>query len=639
MVFGNNPFKEPSVRVRERTPALAHSELRGALRRRAPANPGGRGHPLHRMDGVPAPTAPAAPTEKPPQPVPRWRRLLVRIALGAGTLLALLLLAGLGFCLWVEHACTFPPPPLPAGNPALAEAVKPDGPGLRRCGACWVHEDEGIREIYLEGDAVARGFGMASLCRETLDAQEDQLFHDLDRLLPGRLRRFVLLRLVMFAYRDLRSYLEDAEMLEAAAMVPALERGGPRPQADVLPVYQRVLFYQTLYDTGQAMAEAGLVDTAIECTSFAASGAATKSGRLVLGRNCDFEAGSIFDDRKLVYFVVPAEGARYACVSWAGMIGVVSGVNEHGLVLMLHAARTESTRTPSAGRPVPFILRDALLHDRTIEEVADRFRRSPRHAAAMVLVAEGATGRSAVIETDPTRTAVLEARDGVIACANTLRDPGWKDDAVVAATGRAGSSPLRLARMEELVGQSRGRLDAAEAARILRDRRGLGGADIGLGNRTALSALIAAHAIVYDAAAGVLHVSRAPRGLGEFVAYDTARFFRGGRPRVPEDLRVPGPAAIPAAGDLGAPGRAAKAAALLGESRAALARGDAGAALSRASEAAAADEDSPESLLAEAEAYLAAGRAGESRAAAARALQRQPVPGPERSRLLTLAKP
>jgi hypothetical protein len=585
---------------------------------------------------VPAPTAP---TEKPPGPVPPGRRLLVRLALWAAALLAVLLVAALGFFLWLEHACTFPPPPLPAGDPALAETVKEEGPGLRRCGSCWTHEDEGIREIYLEGDPVARGFGMASLCRETLDAQEDQLFHELDRLLPGRLRRFVLLRVAMFAFRDLGDYMEDAEKLEAAAMVPALERSGPRPHVDFLPIYQRVLFYQTLYDTGQSMAEAGLVDTEIGCTSFAASGPATRSGRLLLGRNCDFEAGSIFDDRKLVYFVAPSEGARYVCVSWAGMIGVVSGVNEHGLCLMLHAARTESTRTPSVGRPVPFILRDALLHDRTIEEVADRFRRSPRHAAALVLVAEGTTGRSAVIETDPTRTAVLEAKDGVIACANTLRDPGWKGDAVVAATGRAGSSPLRLARMEELVGQSRGRLDAAEGARILRDRRGLGGTEIGLGNRTALSALIAAHALVFDAAAGVLHVSRAPRGLGEFVAYDTARFFRGGRPRVPEDLRVPGPAAIPAAGDPGDPERAAKAALLLRESRAALARGDAEAALSRAREAAAASEDTPESLLAEAEALLAAGRAAESRAAAARALLRQPVPGPERSRLLILAKP
>ncbi len=582
---------------------------------------------------------PTPPTATPSPGIPRRRSLRRRILRWSGAALGAILVAALGFILWVDRYCLYTPPPLPGDGPALRLSVVADGRDLSRCGDSWMHRDRGIGEIYLEGDPVARGHATASLCREAMDAQEDQLLHELDRLLPGRARRFLLQRGMMFAFRNLPDFMSDAEKLEAAAMVPALERSGPRPRADVLPIYQRVVFYQALYDIGQSMAEAGLVDTEIGCTSFAASGAATASGRLVLGRNCDFEAGAIFDDRKLVFFVAPSEGARYVCVSWAGMIGAISGVNEHGLVVMLHAARTESTRFPAPGRPVPLILRDALLHDRTIEEVAARFRGSPRHAAAIVVVAEGATGRSAVIETDPTRTVVLPAEAGVAVAANTLRDPGWRNDAVVQAALRAGSSPLRQARMEERVAEARGRLDAAEAGSILRDRRGLGGADIGLGNRTSISALIAAHAVVYDAAAGTLHVSRAPRGLGEFVAYDVARFFRGERPRGPEDLRIPGPAGIQEAEDPEAPERTARAKRLLGESAALLAGGDAGAALERAVEAATAASETPESLLAVAEAQRAAGRTEEARATAARALLRQPVPGPERSRLLTLADP
>src|SRR6185503_11130194 len=74
--------------------------------------------------------------------------------------------------------------------------------------------------------------------------------------------------------------------------------------------------------------------------------------------------------------------------------------------------------------------------------------------------------------------------------------------------------------------------------------RGLHGADIGIGNRTAISAMLVAHAVVWDGAARRLYVSRAPRGLADFVAYDVGPFLDGAVPE-PTSVRVPGPPAIP----------------------------------------------------------------------------------------------
>lgn len=575
----------------------------------------------------------AAPATSPPTATrSSWRR----VARWAAWTLGALVIAWFAFAAWVERAGTYRPPALPADHPALRLAVTTDADGVARCGAAWMRHDTGIGEIYLEGDGITRAHALAALARDDMDAQEAQLFLELDRLLPGALRRYFVRKGVLFVFRDLQDHIDDTYELECAAMVPELEKSSPHPLAGAFPTFHRVLFYQTLYDTGQAMAEAGIVDAEIGCTSFAATGDATASGRLLVARNCDFEAGEVFDARKLVYFVAPTEGSRYVCVSWAGMLGVVSGVNEHGLVVMLHAARTERTRRPRSGTPVPFLLRDALLHDRTIEEVAERFRRTPVHAAAIVLVAEGATGRSAVIETDPDRTVIVPAADDVVSAANTLRAPQWQDDAVVRAGRRAGSSPLRLRRMEELVGAARGRLDATAAGRILRDRAGVGGAEIGLGNRTAIGAFVAAHSVVYDAATGFLHVSRAPRGVGEFVTYDTNAFFRGSRPAGPADVRAPGPSAI-AEGDVAAASRVAEGRRSLRRSADALADGDTALALEVALRAAELLDATPEAQLAVAEALTSAGRRDEARAAAVMGLARQPVPGPERVRLATLA--
>ncbi len=562
----------------------------------------------------------------------RWAR---RLALAAGAVLVVALASALLLSWWLEGRL-FTPPPLPVDHPALACPVIQDPVGIRRLGDAWVHEDEGIGEIFLPGDAVARGYAMASLCRETLDAQEDNLFRELDRLLPGSLRRALMRKAVLFLYRDLPAYVDPEVMLEAAAMVPALERSGPRPHADVFPIFHRVLFYQTLYDTGQSMAEAGLVDTQLGCTSVAVSGARSASGGLLLARNCDFEAGTIFDDRKLVFFVAPDGGARYVAVSWAGMLGVVSGVNAHGLVVMLHATRTDATKWPRVGRPVPLILRDALREDRTIDQVVERFRRSPYHGAALVVVGEGGTGRSGVIETDPLRTEFLEAEGGSVACANHIRSPAWAGDAVAATMARDGSSAQRLARAEELLAAAPP-LDVAAAAALLRDRRGPGGAEVGLGNRSTIAALNHAHAIVYDAAASVLHVSRAPRGLGAFVAYDLRAFFAGGDPRGPSDVRRAGPPTVGAAPDPGSAAAVEEARLALREADAARGRGEPAAALAAADRAALLLHDSAEALLCRAEALLALGRPDEARAAAVRGLQRGPVPGVEERRLRVIA--
>ncbi|MCE9634210.1 MAG: C45 family peptidase [Planctomycetes bacterium] len=569
---------------------------------------------------------------------PPVKRRIPRVARIAAWTSGALVVAWFAFAAWVESAGIYVPPALDPADPGLRCAVEDAPGGVRRCGNAWVHREPGIGEIHLEGSPATRGHAMAALCRDDLAAQEDTLFRELDRLLPGALRRYFVRKGVLFAFRDLQRHVELPYQIETAALAQELDRlprGGP---AAAFPEFHRALFYQTLYDTGQAMAEAGIVEAEIGCTSFAASGAATASGSLVVARNCDFEAGAVFDERKLVQFVAPDGGARYVAVSWAGMLGVVSGVNEHGLVVMLHAARTERTRWPRPGTPVPFLLRDALMHDRTIEDVAARFRRTPDHAAAIVLVAESETGRSAAVETDPDRTVVVPQTGDTLVVANSLRATEWRDDAVVRATQRAGSGPVRQRRMEELVSAAAGRIDAPRAAAMLRDRAGLGGADVGTGNRSSIAALNAAHAVVYDAAAGVLHVSKAPRGTGEFVAYDIASFLRGVRPNGPANVRVPGPSIAPSI-DNGAAARVDEARLLLRSAEAARADGDADGALTMARRADELTASIPEALLAVAEALVALGRRDEARAAAARGLARQPVPGPERDRLTALAAP
>ena len=60
---------------------------------------------------------------------------------------------------------------------------------------------------------------------------------------------------------------------------------------------------------------------------------------------------------------------------------------------------------------------------------------------------------------------------------------------------------------------------------MLRDRKGVGGSPLPLGNRRAIDALIATHGVVMDATARVLWVSEGPHLVGRFVRFDLARLL------------------------------------------------------------------------------------------------------------------
>ena len=65
----------------------------------------------------------------------------------------------------------------------------------------------------------------------------------------------------------------------------------------------------------------------VGCTSFGAWADKTDDNTLLIGRNFDFYVGDAFAQNKLIDFVKPTKGYKFMMVSWAGMIGAVSGMN------------------------------------------------------------------------------------------------------------------------------------------------------------------------------------------------------------------------------------------------------------------------------------------------------------------------
>jgi hypothetical protein len=414
-------------------------------------------------------------------------------------LLALLLLflvvpaVGLGLCV-------HPPPAVAVPTHSTSAAVVRVG---------------GLRFLRLTGSPAERGHQHGRALAQELAAMEGDLLDAFVRQVPGFPVRHLLLGGVGFHNRRLDAFLHDEERQELAAAVSA----APDAWRFLGPAYQRAVNGHALHDLSQQLIDSPLVHAeAVGCAALAINGPASSDGHLWAGRIFDFEAGPRFDEEKVVFAVAPKDGLRYLHIGWAGMTGIVTGLNEAGLWLSINAGAT--TRSGWQGRPIVLAAREILANCRELEAAVAILRRTPVFVSSAVLLASRADQRAVVAEIGPTGVQVREAAaDGRLLVTNHFQHPGWRDDAVNAARQRDGSSSARLARLTEL---SQRPLDRSSLVTLLRDRRGPGDRDLGFLHRGTLNAWIAAHAAIADVTAGVLWVSEAPHGLGAWRAFDHA---------------------------------------------------------------------------------------------------------------------
>ena len=409
------------------------------------------------------------------------------------------------------------PPGLDGLPPIEAETARTSPDGRVRLGPCWTGRHRGQRVFYAKGDAFTLGYCNSHLLGDVMVRQEAELQATLDRFLPfGPLQRAVL-RTVTYVYRHLPEYLSSAITDE----IHGYARGyAADPGSNMAPAFSRILYYHAIHDISQAMVD----NPILACSAFAGSGAATADGHTLLGRVFDFEGGRVFDEDKVVLFYEPDYGLPFVSVLWAGMAGAVSGMNAAGIAAVLNAAASDDGAV--RGTPTTVVLREILQYATSVDDAISLLRRRRVFVTDILTLADGKTGEVAVVELTPERVVVRERSDLVVAT-NHLLGAAFSEDEENAGRVRHGTTQSRLTRLEELVSGARGALSPALAQEILRDRKRPGGEPAGLGHRGTIDALIAAHAVIFDATALRIWVSRAPHTLGEFVAYDLREVLGG----------------------------------------------------------------------------------------------------------------
>jgi isopenicillin-N N-acyltransferase-like protein len=379
----------------------------------------------------------------------------------------------------------------------------------------WLRKSEsGLWEMYIEGDPFERGVAFGKLTKELLYYQETAFVEQIRELVPSDGYLKFLRYFIAWFDRHLDKHITDEYKLE----IYGTSFSSSSEYDFIGSGYQRQLQYHAAHDIGHALQGLNMVG----CTSFSCWGAKSADSTLLIARNFDFFAGRKFAENKIVCFYNPSAGYKFMMVTWADMIGVVSGMNEKGLTVTLNAAKSAIPR--QASTPVTLLAREILQYAANLDEAYEIARKRKLFVSESLLVGSVRDGKSAIIEKSPRQYDIVCAPANQIVCANHFQGDIFSADKANIRNIRGSDSRYRFDRIIELLQQD-DKIDVSDAVSILRNRLGKDDALLGMGNPMAVNQLIAHHAVVFKPARQLAWISTAPYQLGKFVAYDLEKVF------------------------------------------------------------------------------------------------------------------
>jgi tetratricopeptide (TPR) repeat protein len=446
---------------------------------------------------------------------PNFKKWLQRIFFSA---IFLVLISWLAVVLILRH-CIAKPPPLPADVSILS--LKPEArDGKIWLGKSWVGEREGLTVIYLKGSPFEMGYADGVLMREKMHTLENQFLEMIRSYVPQHWVMEILKNYVIYRNR----HLSDFVPLDYRTEIYAATLGSPDIHPEEGNFYNRLLNYHAAHDVSYMMIDNPFISAHAGCTAFGAWGNATLNKHLITGRNFDWEAAEVFSTNRVVEMCEPDGKIPFISVSWAGMAGVVSGMNRAGVSVTVNGAPSKLPATTAT--PVAIVARAIMERAHNLDEALNILRDAKVFVSTLWLVGSRADGKFVVVEKTPGATNVREPEGDSIVCPNHFETAGLKDDVRNTNYMIEATSVSRETRLKELLRESDGKIDPALSAEFLRDRDLPGGIFAGDGNRATLNAFIATHAAIMDLSDGIFWAASSPNQLGKFVAFDVSDFSR-----------------------------------------------------------------------------------------------------------------
>lgn len=423
----------------------------------------------------------------------------------------LLLLLAATWVVNVYHLSVYPPPP----NARRVERTE-----VTRKSRFISRDEAGINQLIVFGSPYERGLATGRLTAPLLRGEERDLVREMEHFLSNKIVRHALFTFAMRWFWGIQDYLLPRHTDEMFGVA----QSAPREFDYLTDSFTRQIAYHGVHEVGQMFVDFEKQD--FGCTLLGVP----RPGGWLFGRNFDFEAVRLLDTEKLVKWEFPDEGHAYVAITWAGMVGLVTGVNDHGVYVSINAAGSTDFRR--LGTPTTLVALRALEEADSAEAAVKIIEQAETFITDLFVVGGPGPGPAYVIEKTPRRVVVSRATEA-FTVANHLRSDAFQNDAINQFRMREQTTVARQQRADELAtfmtSMFRSPHTAKEMAEAmvqsLRDKRGPRAELRHLGHRGTLDPLIATHSVVYDGETATLWVSQGPALAGPYFGYDLKESF------------------------------------------------------------------------------------------------------------------
>ncbi len=393
---------------------------------------------------------------------------------------------------------------------SILEVVRENpSPDFYKIDNCWLRKNKyGLWEMYLEGSPFEIGVINGKLTKELIKIQEDAFVVQINTLIPSKSYLKFLKYFISWFNRDIDSYIPKEYLRE----IYGVSFSASDDYDLIGNNYERMLNYHGAHDIGHALQSLALVG----CTSFA-SNIQSEDSSMIIGRNFDFYINETFAENKIVAFINPDNGYKFMYVTWASMIGVVSGMNEKGLTVTINAANSDIPT--KAAMPISLLTREILQYAGNIDEAIDIASKRQIFVSESIMVSSAVDKNAVIIEKSPSTQDVYSTNANNLVCSNHFQSDAFTIDLNDQNENDESVSEYRKLRCEQLIAEKQ-ILDYMDVAEILRDYSGLNDKNIGIGNEKTMAQMISHHSIIFLPEKLNTWVSTFPFQFGDYLSYN-----------------------------------------------------------------------------------------------------------------------
>jgi len=242
-----------------------------------------------------------------------FRKIIKIVSVTLITFISAILL--ICFCIYIDVRVFKPKPPVL--NPSIYSTMNPveTDNSIYSLGNNWIRMNRyKLWEMYIEGNAYDRGIIAGKLSEKLVKEQEEIFVSEINNVIPSKFYQKILLNGIAWFNRNLPAQVKTEYLDE----IYGISQSASHKFDEYGPAYLRLLNYHAAHDIGHAMQSYKLVG----CSSFATWNEHSEDSLLIVGRNFDFYFGDDFARNKIVEFVAPDSGFKFAFVTWGGMIGL-----------------------------------------------------------------------------------------------------------------------------------------------------------------------------------------------------------------------------------------------------------------------------------------------------------------------------